>query len=550
MAAGTLPDSEPYATHAVGGNEDKGHIDSAAQRQCSTPTDDNACRRRERGTTAVIGHVVTVDKNRKQYIRRLGNQFGRTYQGASRLLEESPVTPVVGLRNEPHPDGSAFWQLIGITVKADDFDGVVLPGVDRHHPEVLRLHLVGNGEVVQFNPAWFTIAPMPDQTYTPPKGSRRKTHCPDGRPIYRSSELPGNVLATQTMLKHLRRRLPDDLKPIATYLGGQGGNNYHPLYAVADCIPMPELSPKRSKAWTEVRTCVWCGATNTSPWSVKWLRPGGDGLRLCGTCYESGRRQLLAAEFNAKRAKAERHVRTMLTHPATVVVVRTCSHDSEGSRRPDGGGYAKGQISVDRIQVTVVDHTGAELGEHTYERRVQWDGRGHGRHLDPDQAAIDALKRLRDVLTGRWMLDASAIGERDLIASDISQLPEHKGWEDRFQEARPDWGDGWDRNLGGQLNWIVSASRIAVSKLPRPEAGNYPQNWRQLEDQNLYHTTVGGDPPANAALMWWRILQLIAAGPHPAGPAVCPHQDSHKSEACGSADLTDSGFCAKHTGQR
>lgn len=471
---------------------------------------------------------MTVDRNRKQHVRRVASQFGRSYQSAVTLLERADLpTPITGLRTEPHPDGIAWSKLVGVKVVADDFAGVVLPGVDRHHPELLRLALTGNGEVVQFNPAWFTVNPMPDQVHVPPPGSRRRTHCPAGRYIYRGGELPATVLATQTMLKHLRRRLPDDLAPVATYIGGQGGNTYFPLYPVADCTPMPEQTPKQKAAWTAARTCAFCVRENMYPWTKSWENGG---LRVCPNCGQSKREDKNLAERNAHRIRACAHARILLADPTTVIATHSVTHDRE-----EGRGW-----SASHHHVAAVDHNGCGLGVWEYTRF--WDN-GIGRNFD--EQATAQLDAMRATLDGKWVLEPDEVHGGGTIANDLNYDQNRNPWYN-LRPWREDWPDGWCNSLGGQFHWIISESGIRTSELPRPQPGHYPPDWRKQEERHLHQIAVGGQLPSSRALMWWQILNVIAHGPHPAGEATCPHRDTHLQTRCGSTKLTPSGWCPEH----
>lgn len=446
-----------------------------------------------------------------------------------------PVDPVdtviTGDRATPHPDGIAWNQLIGVSVTVGDHAGVVLPGVAGDRPELLRLTLFGSGEVVHFDPAWFTVDPMPDQVHIPPPGSRRRTHCPDGRYIYRGGELPAEVLATETMLKHLRRRRPEGLEPIATYLGGQGGNSYHPLYAVADCAAMPPQTPKQQAAWTLARTCAWCGATNMYPYTRSWEFGG---LRLCGKCSMAGRADKNLADRNAKRMQAIAHARVLLADPTTVVATHQVTHDRE-----DGRGW-----SASHHHVEVVDHQGKPLGQFGYTRF--WDS-GHGRAFDADACA--QLDALRAVLTGKWVLepDEGSLRGGWTVANDLNHDQNRNPWFNArpYRDDRP---EGWSGHLGGNLHWIISDSRVLLTQLPRPPLGSaYPPDWHQREERHLHDWAVGGELPTSRALMWWQILNAVAHDPHPAGPAVCPRRASHLAPPCGSTELIQFGFCAEHS---
>lgn len=93
---------------------------------------------------------------------------------------------------------------------------------------------------------------------TPPR-----TTGADGLPLHRWGDLPAE-LATVTMLRERRLRLASDQQHVAWYMRvGNHGRGDHPLYRIADAVPLPPLRGKAAAAYTAARTCARCGVTGT-----------------------------------------------------------------------------------------------------------------------------------------------------------------------------------------------------------------------------------------------------------------------------------------------
>lgn len=171
--------------------------------------------------------------------------------------------------------------------------GVVLPRTERSRSDALRLAADGRAPI-RFDTDGWTITVI-------------------AGPIYTFGELPAEHLATRTMLKAEMRLQPADEDAwIAEYKVRKGTV---PLYAVADAVPMKELSPARAEAWAKARTCQRCGELRPRP-----LAENPDGGRNCGPCHE-----LLAAERwteQARRAQedAAAWARDILAEPDTLLL--------------------------------------------------------------------------------------------------------------------------------------------------------------------------------------------------------------------------------------
>lgn len=199
-------------------------------------------------------------------------------------------------------------QLVGERVAAASPDGrerlagVLLPPVLVGPP---RLH-ADDGQVVDVGEPW--LLALVDRL---PKGSRRRTHCPEGRPLYRYDDLPAVQLATETMLRRARRRVGEGQQPIASYLV-TGTSDYAPLYAVVDSPELPPLSPKRQATRDRARTCARCGVKRTHPSDPPF--PRGHGReRYCQDCQEPGAAASWMAQRAAGRTRAAEWAQDVLT---------------------------------------------------------------------------------------------------------------------------------------------------------------------------------------------------------------------------------------------
>lgn len=185
--------------------------------------------------------------------------------------------------------------------------GVLLPAV--REGGRLRLH-ADSGGVVALNPAGWLIAPETGMAER--RKDRRRTECPAGRPLYRHGDLPALQLATVTMLRRARRRVADGQQPIASYMTYR---DYAPLYAVADAVAMPPLSPARQAAWDTARTCVTCVTRAATPYER-----GPDGERHCEPCQEPAAEAWWHAQRAKDRTAGTEWARGVLADPAAVLI--------------------------------------------------------------------------------------------------------------------------------------------------------------------------------------------------------------------------------------
>lgn len=220
--------------------------------------------------------------------------------------------------------------------------GVLLPPKNPDGP--LRLHS-DNGRLFRLQPGKHVVAP--EQGLAERRADRRRTECPAGRPLYRHGELPATQLATVTMLRRARRRLADEQMPIASYPVQKG---YAPLYAVADTVPLPALSPKRQAARDIARTCTRCGARRgdaDEPFT-RWHR---DGQRYCEPCQEPAAEEWWTDQRAEGRRVAAAWAAGVLADPNVVLIHAHGSADSMTLRAEtlDGQVLVEGHLFNRRV---------------------------------------------------------------------------------------------------------------------------------------------------------------------------------------------------------
>lgn len=169
--------------------------------------------------------------------------------------------------------------LVGLYVTASSTrkarHGVVLP--PNPGSKKLRLALDDRRDVIPLDPNWHVI---PHHSLTRAKKSREIlaiTQRVGGRPSYRFGDLPAHLLATKTMLRREHRRQPAAGQTVIAYY--LAGDEWAPLYAIADTAVMPPLSKNRTEAWTAARTCIGCSQVFPRP-----LGKSPDGDRYCPPC--------------------------------------------------------------------------------------------------------------------------------------------------------------------------------------------------------------------------------------------------------------------------
>lgn len=351
-------------------------------------------------------------------------------------------------------------------------------------------------------------------------------------PVYRGVGLreayrEGKV-ATRSELKRRRLQLAEGQQPIGQYWTAY---EWAQLYRVADCVPMPALSPGRQRLWDTARTCARCGARSADPFE----RDRRGGRRVCSDCRPVEHEVHWYRVRNQDRVLAVWCARQLLDEPN---VVLWASDDG-----PPAGSCYRWLIAA-----AAVDVGGQVLfaGEARVNEPVPawapipdgWQGRGR-----PLADHADGLKPLADKLLVSW------------------------GWSHpgSFPERARD-----------DLGIAIRPGRVVVFEAPGltvlAQVGELARLWlgRPNRDRSIcphvYLWVEPGDvvaPPApqpadlelpsEAARCVARArhlldaLQVIAGGEHPDGPAVCPHRDGRDGDTCGRVDvLTTSGMCPSH----
>lgn len=341
--------------------------------------------------------------------------------------------------------------------------------------------------------------------------SRRRTHCPNGWPLYRIGELPEN-LATVTMLKRMRRRPAEGQEPAGTLL--YRGNEYAPLYEVAAAVELPALTGKAAARYTAHRTCARCAEVN----SEQPFREYEDGRRLCPRCTTAERFAKHRPSWLALRIQATAWARNVLADPDTVLLAahrHTFSYPVElhavtlaGEVLVDAVVWPKspawklartpGAIDAADVVPTLTPLVGRRAIHHI-------DGGRHGwaSHITP----LGEVARS----SGVWFED-------DLAGPAVRQVS-----DDAYQQR---WIDWWSRPHDTGL----------------PDAGR----------RGIAHVPVATDLMRESPALTRELaavmrdgLVVMAADDHPDGPPRCPVLPPTGLEPCGAA-AGPTGRCSDH----
>ncbi len=197
------------------------------------------------------------------------------------------------------PEDNLIGTRVALTSRRDPADrwaGVLLPPATGSAE--LRVH-THSGLVVAVDGDWLISRETPPDTK-----SRRLTHCPAGRPLYRHGDLPTVQLATVTMLKRARLQPADGQDPLASYMV-MSGKHYAPLYAIVDTAAMPTLSPARQANRDAARTCAACGIKTRDRFAPPFAQ-ARDNKRYCEDCQEGAAKTWWEAyRYPARCAAAE-----------------------------------------------------------------------------------------------------------------------------------------------------------------------------------------------------------------------------------------------------
>jgi len=282
-----------------------------------------------------------------------------------------------------------LMHLIGLRVQARsprrEYSGVVLPRGNSPRSWRLRLAL-DDGRILPLDASW-EIRPHDKLLRDSRNRVRATTTRVEGRPSYRYGDLPSRHLATRTMLRREHRAQPaPGQQPVAYYLAGQ---DWVPLYAIADAVNLPALSPSRQAAWNAARTCAACGKRLGSPLEIS---PEPERARRCARCHRLAAEQQWIEAVRPVQAEMAAWAREVLADPATVIAAY------EGT----GGGCATHH--VEDVNGNVLLHArlrgfdDAELAA----KYPQYAGTVSAREILPQ---IQALEGRRIIGWHRWWPD-------------------------------------------------------------------------------------------------------------------------------------------------
>lgn len=187
--------------------------------------------------------------------------------------------------------------------------GLLLPPKPGSRARLPRLQAEGETDPNRFDPTGYEITPV--------YGSAALDRTHKGRLVYRFAELPGKeLLATETTLREEMRRKP--LAPSASlaWFYSITPEEFYALYATADSVPLPELSPKRAAAWTAARTCAACGKTNPNRFPNRLTATE----RCCSDCWPAERRDDWIGRQRPIQLEQVAWARGVLADPNVVLV--------------------------------------------------------------------------------------------------------------------------------------------------------------------------------------------------------------------------------------
>ncbi|OKI52870.1 hypothetical protein [Micromonospora sp. CB01531] len=333
----------------------------------------------------------------------------------------------------------------------------------------------------------------------------RRTRCPDGLPLYRVGEIPEH-LATKTMLARQRRRPADRQKSVATLF--YHGNKHAPLYAIADSVELPALSPARQAAWTAARTCARCQATSDAP-----LPMTNDERRRCLGCGRAERLAAARPSWLALRQQAVDWARDVLYHPDTVLIaLHRLGH---GCPIEVHATTVDGQVLVDVL--VWPKYPSSKLAR------------------TPGAVDADQLVPYLTPLVGRRLIHLGAAwnGTPMRVLSDASNLWWH------YETSLADPSIREDRDDAFAQRWTDWHARTWSNGdgLHRGHHNRY----------GLQHVDVDGDSAAALTAAMRAGLDLMAGDRHPDGPPACPWLPPTGITPCGARPWLN-GLCRAHGG--
>lgn len=330
---------------------------------------------------------------------------------------------------------------------------------------------------------------------------RRKTHCPQGRPMYRAVDVPAG-LVTITDLYVARRTLAPGQQPVATLF--YHGNQHTGLYALADTVELPRPTGKRLQTWTANRTCVRCAEVSTGrPWPL-W----GD-RRLCPSCIVAEHLAEHRPRYLGRRAEATAWARQVLADPAAGVMA--CITDGWGEPARVHAATFDGQVLADLL-------------------------------ITDDATATEAVERL-DALVGRRFVHH--VAKRDGHGWNTDSVTPANRVLEKAPYARGDWDERQ------RVSALCAAGTDAVQpRLTQWMARQRPPVYVEqglTSGYGLLDADVSPAPTAAALAATLRALvRQIADDDHPDGPATCPVLPPTGVTPCGATILLPTGTCPDH----
>lgn len=334
----------------------------------------------------------------------------------------------------------------------------------------------------------------------------RREFCPEGRRCYRWEDPPlkHGDFDTRAGLDRRRLRLAEGQEAVGSVWSVR---EWIPVYAIADAVPKPALSPAREAGYQSRRTCSRCSARNQVPWPVSQT-----GRRACMTCLPILRETEQRRQANLSRRAAVAHATALLADPQLAIVVEI----RDVTRSP-------------WYTLVAVDGTGDELANVRvgvkYATDDELDQVGAVR-LPEIAGAIDELSSRRLVT---WWHDLVRV-------ADWQQETDRPG--PRLKALLPTHDERRQGDHGGDL-----------AGLARAWLGQDNHRSMQLEDVAAFTDAellaVGG--PLDVTRARLLVLHRIAADRHPDGKPWCPvvplrHQRCY-------SDVTDAGVCSRHLDQ-
>lgn len=309
--------------------------------------------------------------------------------------------------------------------------------------------------------------------------AQRRTHCPAGRPLYRHGEIP-ETLATQTMLRRIRRLLATGQKPVATYWTGR---EYAPLYETAASAEMPALSPGRAAARAAARTCPDCGKTRVSP----FVR-GVDGVRRCDDHLEPAAEAWWHARVAAGRAEAAQWAAGVLADQGVLLARETMT------------------AAVNTAHVETLDGTVLLSATHWTDPPSLY-GRLETRAPAPVEPA-DLVDRVQ-ALVGRRIIGPPAAPWWSSTLGTLIRAVERVASIDGDLTLRP--GDDAERHLAAWFGEYHQMARYVDGRTDPYRDRLY----RDGRPTQLRRAPIPGDPAAGVAFLRAALVAMAAAAEEP-----------------------------------